>query len=418
MAACVLHSPGFSLCGFWTRACFRIIAVGFNFACANHLRDNIHLEGLWNAGKALWKVWKLGGEQPMEVLITGNLGYVGPIVARHLRRAHPDARLIGYDSAFFALSTTGALVLPERTLDEQHFGDVRDIPDHVFDSVDAVVHLAAVSNDPMGNKFERVTEDVNYRASVDIGRKASKAGVSHFVFASSCSVYGFAPGAARKESDELNPQTAYARSKVNTEKGLAEIKDDKMIVTCLRFATACGMSDRLRLDLVLNDFVACALAMGKIDVLSDGSPWRPLIDVRDMARAIDWGISRSASNGGRFLAVNVGSDDRNYQVKDLANAVAEAIPGTSVSINQAALPDTRSYKVDFSLFGSLAKNHLPRITLRQSIDMLSKGLRGMGFSDPDFRNSPYIRLKVLESHIAAGRLTSDLRWSALAPEDV
>src|ERR1019366_5992164 len=177
MAACVLRSPGFSLCGFWTRACFRIIAVGFNFACANHLRDNIHLEGLWNAGKALWKVWKLGGEQPMEVLITGNLGYVGPIVARHLRRAHPDARLIGYDSAFFALSTTGALVLPERTLDEQHFGDVRDIPDHVFDSVDAVVHLAAVSNDPMGNKFERVTEDVNYRASVDIGRKASKAGV-------------------------------------------------------------------------------------------------------------------------------------------------------------------------------------------------------------------------------------------------
>jgi nucleoside-diphosphate-sugar epimerase len=354
----------------------------------------------------------------MKILITGNLGYVGPIVARHLRLAHPDARLIGYDSAFFALSTTGALVLPERRLDEQHYGDVREIPDTLLDGVDAVVHLAAVSNDPIGNKFERATEDINYRASVEIGRKASKAGVSHFVFASSCSVYGFAPGAARKETDELNPQTAYARSKVNTEKGLISIPDNKMVISCLRFATACGMSDRLRLDLVLNDFVACALATGKIDVLSDGSPWRPLIDVRDMARAIDWAITRSGSDGGRFLAVNVGSDERNCQVKDLANAVAEAIPGTSVSINQAALPDTRSYKVDFSLFSSLAKKYQPQVTLRHSIDMLTKGLRSMGFADPDFRNSPFIRLKVLESHIAAGRLTPDLRWSALAPEAI
>ncbi|MGH9693530.1 MAG: NAD-dependent epimerase/dehydratase family protein, partial [Bryobacteraceae bacterium] len=308
-------------------------------------------------------------------------------------------------------------VLPERTLDEQHYGDVREIPDALFDAVDAVIHLAAVSNDPMGNKFERVTDDVNCRASIEIGRKASKAGVSHFVFASSCSVYGFAPGAARKESDELNPQTAYARSKVNTEKGLAALPDDKMIITCLRFATACGMSERLRLDLVLNDFVACALATGRIDVLSDGSPWRPLIDVRDMARAIDWGITRRADDGGRFLAVNVGSDERNYQVKGLAQAVAQAVPGTSVSINQAALPDTRSYKVDFSLFGALAKTHQPQVTLARSIDMLVRGLRGMGFADANFRNSSYIRLKVLESHIAAGRLTADLRWSGLATAD-
>jgi nucleoside-diphosphate-sugar epimerase len=354
----------------------------------------------------------------MKVLITGNLGYVGPVLARHLRRTHPDARLIGFDSAFFALSTTGAMVLPERSLDEQHFGDVREIPETLLEGVDAVIHLAAVSNDPMGNKFERVTEDVNYRASVEIGKKAARAGVSHFVFASSCSVYGFAPGAPRKETDELNPQTAYARSKVSTEKALGDIRENNMIVTCLRFATACGMSDRLRLDLVLNDFVACALAMGEISVLSDGSPWRPLIDVRDMSRAIDWGIIREASEGGGFLSVNVGTDDRNYQVKDLANAVSEAIPGTTVNINKAAQPDTRSYKVDFSLFGSLAKKHQPQVSLRQSIDMLAKGLRSMGFADPDFRNSAYIRLKVLEGHIAAGRLTPDLRWSALAPEEV
>jgi len=353
----------------------------------------------------------------MKVLITGNLGYVGPVVVGHLRRTHPQARLIGFDSAFFALSTTAATVLPERFLDEQHFGDVREIPESLLEGLDAVIHLAAVSNDPMGNKFERVTEDVNYRASVDLGRKARKAGVSHFVFASSCSVYGFAPGAPRKESDELNPQTAYARSKVNTEKGLAEIRDNNMIVTSLRFATACGMSDRLRLDLVLNDFVACALALGEISVLSDGSPWRPLIDVRDMARTIEWGIMREASAGGGFLALNVGSDDRNYQIKDLSSTVAEAIPGTTVKINKTAQPDTRSYKVDFSLFASLAKNHQPQVTLRQSIDMLAKGLRSMSFADPDFRNSAYIRLKVLEAHIAAGRLTSDLRWSALIPDE-
>jgi len=353
----------------------------------------------------------------MKVLITGNLGYVGPVVVRYLRRTHPNARLIGFDSAFFALSTTGATILPERFLDEQHFGDVREIPESLLEGLDAVIHLAAVSNDPMGNKFELVTEDVNYRASVDLGKKARKAGVSHFVFASSCSVYGFAPSAPRKESDELNPLTAYARSKVNTEKGLAEIRDNNMIVTSLRFATACGMSDRLRLDLVLNDFVACALAHGEISVLSDGSPWRPLIDVRDMARAIEWGIVREASAGGGFLALNVGSDDRNYQIKDLSSAVAEAIPGTTVKINKTAQPDTRSYKVDFSLFASLAKNHQSQVTLRQSIDMLAKGLRSIGFADPDFRNSAYIRLKVLEAHIAAGRLTSDLRWSALIPDE-
>jgi nucleoside-diphosphate-sugar epimerase len=355
----------------------------------------------------------------MKILITGNLGYVGPVVARHLRLAHPAARLIGFDSAFFALSTTGATMLPERIFDEQHFGDIRDLPERLLDGVDAVVHLAAVSNDPMGKRFEAVTEDINFRASVVLGRSAARAGVSRFVFASSCSVYGFAPGAARKETDPLNPQTAYARSKVDTEIGLAALlaalADPHMVVTCLRFATACGMSDRLRLDLVLNDFVASALALGEIVVLSDGSPWRPLIDVRDMARAIDWAITRDASNGGTFLALNVGAADGNHQVKDLADAVATQIGGIAVNINKSAQPDTRSYKVDFSRFAALAPQHQPQCTLAHSIELLADGLRRMGFADRDFRNSPYIRLKMLEAHVAAGRLTPDLRWSALAP---
>lgn len=349
----------------------------------------------------------------MKILITGNLGYVGPVVTRYLRLAHPEARLIGFDSAFFALSTTGATVLPERILDEQHFGDMRELPERLLEGVDAVVHLAAVSNDPMGNRFEAVTEDINFRASLNLGRAASKAGVSRFVFASSCSVYGFAPGAARTETDLLNPQTAYARSKVNTESGLAAIAASDMVVTCLRFATACGMSDRLRLDLVLNDFVASALALGEIIVLSDGSPWRPLIDVRDMARAIDWAVTRAANDGGAFLAVNVGSADRNYQIKDLAEAVAAQIGGVTVSINASAQPDNRSYKVDFSRFAALAVQHQPQCSLANSIELLADGLRRMGFADRNFRDSAYIRLKAIEAHVAAGRLTRDLRWSTL-----
>lgn len=346
----------------------------------------------------------------MKILLTGNMGYVGPGVVRMLRKNHPDATIIGYDSGFFAHCFTGANVMPEHLLDEQYFGDVRDIGPDLLKGVDAVVHLAAVSNDPMGNRFEAVTEAINYQSSVTIAKLAKDAGVKNYVFASSCSVYGAASSGARTEKDEVNPLTAYARSKIGTERALAETDLGGMTVTCLRFATACGMSARLRLDLVLNDFVACALAAGKITVLSDGSPWRPLIDVEDMARAIDWAITRKPDNGGAFLTVNAGSDEWNYQVKDLAQAVAKAVPGTQVEINTAAPPDKRSYKVDFSLYSSLATGYLPQVTLAQSIERLRAGLTDMGFTDANFRNSQAMRLKVLEAHIASGRLSEALRW--------
>lgn len=347
----------------------------------------------------------------MKILITGNQGYVGPLVVSQLRKSYPDATIVGYDSAFFAHALSGASTLPERLLDEQLFGDVRELTPEHLKGVDAVVHLAAVSNDPMGNKFEAVTHDINQQASVDIATAAAKAGAKNFVFASSCSVYGFAPGGPRKETDTLAPQTAYARSKVNTEVALKDLNVGDMTVTCLRFATACGMSDRLRLDLVLNDFVACALADNLITVLSDGSPWRPLIDVRDMARAIDWAVTRKAENGGKFLTVNAGSNQWNYKVLDLANAVANAVPGTKVSVNKDAPPDKRSYQVDFALFRELAPKHQPAMTLDTSIAKLIEGLRSMNFSDKNFRNSKFIRLKMLESHISDHRITQDLRWS-------
>ncbi|MCI4680295.1 SDR family oxidoreductase [Rhodoblastus acidophilus] len=347
----------------------------------------------------------------MKILVTGNQGYIGPILGRHLRRVWPDAHLIGYDTGYFALSTTNAKVWPERVYDEQINGDVRDLPANVLEGVDGVVQLAAISNDPMGANFAEVTDQVNRGSAVRIARLAADAGVKHFVFASSCSVYGFAPGGARREEDSLNPQTAYARSKIDTENALAEMDLKGMITTSLRFATACGMSDRLRLDLVLNDFVAGAIASGKITVLSDGTPWRPLIDVRDMSRAIEWALTRDSAKGGQLLRINIGSDEWNYQVKDLANAVAAAVPGTTVSINTQAQPDTRSYKVDFALFRSLAPDHQPQITLARSIELLREGLAGMGFADAEFRSSPFMRLKMLQAHIEAGRLTPDLRWN-------
>lgn len=350
----------------------------------------------------------------MRILITGNMGYVGPALVKHLRARHPEAWLAGYDSGFFAHCTTGAQVLPEKFLDEQFFGDVRELPASLLSGTVSVIQLAAVSNDPMGNRFQEVTEEINYRSSIKIAEMAAKAGVRNYVFASSCSVYGAGSDKPRNENDEVNPLTAYARSKIDTEKALEEADLGGMVVTSLRFATACGMSDRLRLDLVLNDFVACALANRNITVLSDGTPWRPLIDVADMARAIEWAIHRRADNGGRKLTVNVGSDEWNYQVRDLAQAVAAAVPGTEVSINTNAQPDKRSYRVDFGLYRQLAPEHQPQVSLAQSIEALREGLRRMGFADKDFRNSANMRLKVLEAHIAAGRLGSDLRWVSTA----
>lgn len=349
----------------------------------------------------------------MKILIVGNMGYVGPPLVRHLRQAHEDYELYGFDIGYFGHCLIGADRLPELDLDVQRVGDVRSLELASLRGFDAVVQLAAISNDPMGKQFEAATAAINQDATLRLARAASEAGVRSFVFASSCSIYGVADGPARKEDDPLSPMTAYARSKAGSEEALAALGGE-MTVTALRFATACGISPRLRLDLVLNDFVAAALAEGTIRVLSDGSPWRPLIDVADMARAIDWAIHRDAGNGGRFLVANAGTDTANYQVRDLARAVAEVLPGTEVSINADAPVDSRSYRVDFGLFARLAPDHRPRLSLADSIRGLVDGLRGAGFADRGFRSSDLIRLRTLERHIAAGRLTPDLRWEGRA----
>ncbi|MBN9689634.1 MAG: SDR family oxidoreductase [Verrucomicrobia bacterium] len=347
----------------------------------------------------------------MRILITGNLGYVGPGLVSHLRNRWPDAELWGFDTGYFAHCLTGSDRSPELDLTAQFYGDLRNFPIPLLKGVDAVINLAAISNDPMGNQFAAVTEDINHRAGVALAAAARQAGVRTFVFASSCSVYGFAADGARNEGSPVDPLTAYARSKVATERDLQDLACPGFRVTCLRFATACGWSDRLRLDLVLNDFVASAMAAGRITILSDGTPWRPLIHVADMARALEWACQRGPE-GGDYLVVNAGSDGWNYQVKDLATGVAAAFPGVEVSINPHAAPDRRSYRVDFSRYRQLAPHHQPQIQLPEAVLGLKRGLERMGFSDPVFRESPLIRLQTLRRHLDQGRLNSDLRWTS------
>jgi nucleoside-diphosphate-sugar epimerase len=349
-------------------------------------------------------------EKSVKVLITGNMGYIGPSVADQIKSAYPGATVVGLDEGFFAHSLTGANVLPESRIDQQIFADVRDIKPELLKGFDAVVQLAAISNDPMGKTYAQVTDEINCQSSIKLAKMAKEAGVKNYVFASSCSVYGFAEGAPRKETDDLNPLTAYAHSKIDTEKAVEALATDNFVVTCLRFATACGMSERTRLDLVLNDFVAGAVTSGEITILSDGTPWRPLIHIKDMARAIDWAVSRAADNGGAFLAINAGSDEWNYQVKDLAEAVAKVVPNTKVSVNPDAVPDKRSYQVDFSKFRELAPNHQPQVSLIEAAQGLKDGLEAMGFADANFRESPYIRLQVLNGHRDSNRLDEELHW--------
>lgn len=347
----------------------------------------------------------------MKILITGNMGYIGPCVVQRLRTSYPEASLVGLDMGYFANCLTNAEILPECRVDLQYFTDVRNVSIDLLKDVDSIIHLAAISNDPMGNTYEKVTFDINHLASIDLAKKAKEAGVKSFVYASSCSMYGAADDGPRTEDSPLNPLTAYAKSKVATERDLEKLADNKFRATSLRFSTACGMSERLRLDLVLNDFVACAVTTKQITILSDGTPWRPLINIKDMAKAIDWAIGRESQNGGDFLAVNVGSDEWNYQVKELAEAVASVIPGVDVSINKNAQPDKRSYRVNFELFKKSAPNYQPSVSLDQAIKELKDGLEAMNFKDGNFRSSTFMRLKVLTNLREHGLLTENLEWA-------
>lgn len=342
------------------------------------------------------------------ICIFGNLGYIGPVLVQALRE-DPETEIFGYDIGYFERCYLSP-VAEGRGVDRQYYGDVRHLPREFLEGIDSVVYLAAISNDPMGRKYAQPTHAINDRAAVDIAEQAKAAGVSSFVFASSCSVYGAGGDAPKTEADPTDPLTDYAVSKISAERSLRPLADENFAITCLRFATACGPSPRMRLDLVLNDFVASAITDKRITILSDGTPLRPLIDTRDMARALIWAAGRSSSTGGPFLVVNGGSNDWNFSVLEIAEYVRDHFGAVDIDVNRNAGPDNRSYRVDFSLFRELAPDAYPTRQLGETIDALAQSLTSASKLISDFRGSHFIRLNVLNEMRGANVLDDDLRW--------
>ncbi len=344
----------------------------------------------------------------MKVLITGNMGYVGSELVKHLRLINKNIKLFGYDTGYFANNCINNDNLPEVNLDSQVYRDIRKVNKDFLKKIDIIVHLSAISNDPMGKNFSKQTTSINLNSSINLAKDASSMGVKHFIFASSCSMYGSGSDKPKKEIDELNPLTTYAKSKVEFEKFMFKSNLKNMKFTSLRFSTACGMSDRLRLDLVLNDFVASAIFKNKIEILSSGQSWRPLIDVSDMCRAIEWAIVRK--NKTKKIAINVGQKENNYKIIDLAIEVQKIFPKVKIRVNKKAPNDLRSYAVDFSLFKKLAPNHQPKMSIKKSILSLKKGLENYKLETSEFRESNLMRLKSLEYLIRNNKIDKDLYW--------
>lgn len=349
------------------------------------------------------------------ILVAGNLGYIGPVLTKHLKLWKPQCALFGYDTGYFSGCITNPLETTDQFLNLQIYGDVRDVYEEQLHGIDCVIYLAAISNDPMGDRYAAATNEINSQAATKFASLARRAGARSFIYASSCSIYGTSGGEAKDERSAPSPLTAYAKSKLECETQLKTLASDEFYVTCLRFATACGASPRLRLDLVLNDFVASALVNGEIEILSDGTPWRPLIDVEEMCRAFAWAMDRRDPSAGHFLALNVGYNDWNFTIADLAHRVRDAMGGVTVKINHAAGPDKRTYRVDFSLYNSMneaAKLHKP---IEMTIQELATCIENCECKLSQFRQSHLIRLNVLNSLRRANRVDSNLRWLRDSP---
>ena len=340
------------------------------------------------------------GEKLMKIFCFGNLGYVGTILNDHLESK--VEKYIGFDAGYFEK----CLVKNCPKIKHQLFGDVRNENNYEFEDFDSVVYLAALSNDPLGKEFGNATKEINCDSAIRIAKKAKALGVKRFVFASSCSIYGKSGESKKKENSKLNPLTEYAKSKIDAERELSKLSCDDFIVTCLRFATACGYSNRLRLDLVLNDFISSAFLNNQIKLLSDGQSWRPLIHVKDMSRAIKWACHRNVENGGNYLSINVGSDSWNYKIIDLAKQISHILGGTKLNFSDKSFNDPRSYVVDFSLFRKLAPNHQPQETLVNTVKKISLVFK----KKKDFYRNDFVRLEYLKNLINKGQLSSDLYW--------
>jgi nucleoside-diphosphate-sugar epimerase len=339
----------------------------------------------------------------VKVLVTGHHGYIGSVCAPLLADAGHE--VVGLDSLLYRdCDLTSARDRPVESLAR----DVRDVGPEQLHGFDAVVHLAALSNDPIGDFSPELTRAINYEATVSLAKAAQEAGVRRFVFASSCSMYGTSSDEAVDESAPLKPLTAYAESKVRSEEALADLAGPDFAPVSMRNATAYGVSPRLRVDIVLNNLVGWAFTTGKVKILSDGTPWRPLIHVEDISRATLAALE-APEDAIRGEAFNVGREDENYQVRDLGDIVEAKVPGSEVEYAGSGDPDPRSYRVSFEKLERTFPDLRLTWTARAGAQELADAYRAAGLTLEEFESDRFTRLKRLRRLLESGELDSTLR---------
>ncbi len=339
----------------------------------------------------------------MKVLVTGHRGFIGTVMVPMLLKEGFD--VTGLDSDLYRFCTYGDEPQTVPSIDK----DVRDVQPEDLKGFDAIVHLAALSNDPLGNINPDLTYDINYKASVRIAEMAKEVGVKRFLFASSCSMYGKAGEDVLDETADFNPVTPYAKSKVFVERDVSQMASDDFSPVFLRNATAYGVSPRIRFDLVINNLVAWAYTTGKILLKSDGTPWRPLVHIEDISQAVICALKAEQSVI-HNLAVNVGSNTENYQMRDLAQFVKETVPNCEIEYEEGAGPDERCYRVNFDKIHRVFPDFETKWTARMGVEQCYESYRKFGLGIDDYEGIKFKRIAHIKNLIAQGKLDTNLRW--------